>query len=65
MLNWYNPHGVMNAVFHQSSGSIGIMLYADRRSSLENTIAPLALSNRASMLGNGYASLTVISFNAQ
>ena len=54
------PHEVMNPTFLASSSLILIMSYADLISNLENTLTPLAGSSRDSILGNGYASHTVM-----
>src|SRR5512141_2817874 len=59
----YNPYLVVKVVLGISCSRIFNWWYPDRRSILENTLAPCNQSNRSLIIGSGYLFLIVTSFN--
>ena len=57
--NWYNPFLVVNAVFWRSFDSTSTCQYPEQRSIVDNHFAPYIWFKESSILGKGYASLTV------
>ena len=65
-LNSYScPPLVRNAVFALSLSVMGTCQYPLLRSRVENHRAPWRASRRSSILGNGWASLTIAAFNCR
>ena len=57
-----SPRSHLNAAFHWSPSFILTLLYPERKSSLEKTVAPLSLFMRFWTSGMGYEFLIVPSF---